>query len=181
MKHLSKSVLVVIVLFSSASCQQTSAPQPGEKIQLARSGENEVQVTIELENKGGNQFLLSATFAPLTPHLHLYSKDIPKAGVGGLGRPTLLELMANSSIQRTGDLIEDVPSQEPEFEPKNLLIYPVGPVVLSIPIVLAPSQAAIKETVFVTYMACDLQGCRRPVEGKAISITIPATGPAKAQ
>ena len=179
MKHFPRSVILLLVLISSASCQRTTVSQPIGKIQLASSAENEVQVTIELENTGSNQFLLSATFTPLSPHLHLYSKDIPKTGVGGLGRPTLLELMDNSSIQSTGGLIENVPSQIPEFEPKGLLIYPVGPVILSIPILLRPGQAAIKEPVFVTYMACDQQGCRPPVEGKAISITIPMIGPAK--
>jgi len=175
---LSKTVFLLIILIGSASCRRTAGSQPGGKIQLASSAENQVQVGIELENKGSNQFLLSATFTPLTPDLHLYSKDIPKTGVGGLGRPTLLELMDNSSIQKTGDLIEDVPSHIPEFEPKDLLIYPAGPVVLSIPILITPGQPEIKEPVFVTYMACNQQGCRPPVEGKAISITIPRISPA---
>jgi len=64
-----------------------------------------VDVTIVLEREENDQFFLSATFTPLDPSLHLYSKEIPRKGVEGLGRPALLELTQGSSIKASGELI----------------------------------------------------------------------------
>ena len=55
-------------------------------------------------NLNRNDDLLAATFTPNDPLFHVYSKDIPRGGVNGLGRPTLLELAPGSKMQAAGPL-----------------------------------------------------------------------------
>jgi hypothetical protein len=170
------NVLVIsslIILIGASACQSPSGPRPGETIQLATYRENFVEVGIKLENKGDGQIFLSATFIPLLSDLHFYSKDIPKNGANGLGRPTLLEIASDSLIKTSGNLLESVPSQIPDFEPKNLLVYPPGAITLSLPIILPEGDQWFNDRVLVTYMACNERGCRPPVEGKVIPIQIP--------
>ncbi len=174
MKRLITIFVISIFIFTSISCQ--AIPALDTPLDLATSTENYVKVSITLENKANGQFLLSATFTPLAPDLHLYSKDIPKTGMNGLGRPTLLELAKDSTIQVKGELIESTPSQIPLFEPKELLVYPAGSITLSIPILLPDGNKWINEQVLVTYMACNEQGCRPPIEEKIIAIQIPGSG-----
>ena len=162
---------ILLLATVTSSCQHV--PGLNETLELAASTENKVEVTISLEHKENNQFFLSATFTPLDPSLHLYSKEIPLNGVDGLGRPTFLGLAAESLIKANGELIESVPSQIPAFEPIELLVYPIGEVTLSLPILLPDGNHWINDQVIVTYMACNEQGCRPPVEGKVIMIRIP--------
>jgi hypothetical protein len=115
---------------------------------------------------------LSATFTPSQDH-HLYSKDIPINGLEGLGRPTLLELTEESQMTALGGLIESVQAQEPDFEPKELLVYPAGPVTLKLPVKLPPGNDWIDDQVKITYMACSAYQCKPPVEGKIVSVRIP--------
>jgi len=145
-------------------------------IQLAIATENYVEVRILLEQKSNDQFFLSATFTPLNSSLHLYSKEIPRKGVEGLGRPALLELAQGSLIKAQGELIESVSSQTPLSGPQELLIYPAGAITLSLPILLPEGKGWFSEQVIVTYMACNNEGCRPPVEGKVIEIKIPGSG-----
>lgn len=176
LKNITRTIICLFILGVNGACQPVAGPGSGESIQLAAATENFVKVSIQLVNKGDGQLLLSATFTPLISDLHLYSKDIPKNGVDGLGRPTLLELAEDSLLLAAGNLIENIPSQIPLFEPKELLIYPTGPVTLSLPIHLPQGNQWIDDQVLVTYMACNAQGCRAPVEEKAIPIQIPGNG-----
>ena len=173
MKSASKIILpfVLVLLLGTASCQK--APRTAQTLRLATSTENKVTVTIALSHTENGQAILSATFTPQTPSLHLYSKEIPRNGVEGLGRPTLLELANNSTLKANGELIESVASQLSPFVPKELLVYPTGPVTLSQPVLLPEGNSWINDIVLVTYMACDEQGCRAPVQRKPIVIKIP--------
>ena len=94
-------------------------------------------------------YQLSATFTPPKGY-HLYSKDIPISGIDGLGRPTLVELTGDSQIKALGDLMESVQAREPEFEPKELLVYPLGPVTLSLPVELSSGDSWIEDELEVT-------------------------------
>jgi hypothetical protein len=175
MKRTSQIIILffLLALIGSASCRPAFVLEPGKTIQLATSTENYVDVTIALERGNNDQFFLSATFTPLNPSLHLYSKEIPRKGVEGLGRPALLELVQGSSIKASGELIESISSQLPLSGPQELLIYPAGAITLSLPILLPEGKGWFSEHVIVTYMACNDEGCRPPVEGKTIAIQIP--------
>ncbi len=171
MKYLLNIPVVLLFIVASISCQAT--PALGESLQLATSAQNNVEVSITLERGSNGQFVLSATFTPQTPSLHLYSKDIPKTGVDGLGRPTLLELSKDSPMQAVSELMESASPQTPITPPFELLTYPAGPITVSLPVLLPDGNNWSDDEVFVTYMACDEQGCRPPVQQKSIAIKIP--------
>jgi hypothetical protein len=149
----------------------TSAPR--QAISLASFTENYVDVSVYLERDSHGNYRLSATFMPPNGY-HLYSKEIPISGIDGLGRPTLLELTGDSQIKAIGELTESVQSQEPEFEPKELLVYPLGPVTLSLPIELPSDDGWIEDELEVTYMACSASQCKRPVVRKRVLVRIPS-------
>ena len=69
-----------------------------------------MEVSIALTRDEDGQFILSATFTPQLLNMHLYSKEIPRNGVDGLGRPTLLELAEGSTLKANGELTESVVS-----------------------------------------------------------------------
>lgn len=159
------TVTFLLLALFTASCAP-SAPE------LAHFTENDVEVSIWLE-KTGEGYILSATFTP-PKGFHLYSKDILRSGMDGLGRPTLLELPENAEIRASGQLMESVPAEIPPFEPKDLLVYPAGPVTLSLPVTLPETKGAFEDTIIVTYMACSNTGCKPPVVGKLVTIKVPA-------
>jgi hypothetical protein len=161
-------LLLILLVMSACSALKDSSPS----LSLASFTENSVTVSIQLEEQSNGSFFLAATFTPM-PGGHLYSKDIPLTGVDGLGRPTLLELSANSSLAALGALIESVPAEEPDTEPKALLVYPPGPVTLRLPVQLPPGGGWVLEQIKITYMACDDIGCKPPVMGKTVEVRIP--------
>lgn len=136
---------------------------------------NSVTVSIYLGKTQDGQDALIASFAP-PENSHLYSKDIPRNGVEGLGRPTLLELTQNSQMKAVGALMESAPAQIPEFEPKDLLVYPAGVVTLTLPVTLPTGKDWVDDEISVTFMACSDSGCKPPVEDEVISVRIPPQG-----
>ncbi|MGB8983507.1 MAG: hypothetical protein WCC12_16690 [Anaerolineales bacterium] len=163
---------VLSIIFLLAAVNAACTPASGEPIVLASFTENYVSVSISLERDPAGGAFLSATFTPPDGH-HLYSKDIPASGLDGLGRPTLLELAAESRITALGQLTESVQAQEPDFEPRELLVYPEGPVTLRLPVELPPGEDWIAEEIKITYMACSAYQCKPPVEGKIVQVRIP--------
>ncbi|MCC6300263.1 MAG: hypothetical protein IT314_13280 [Anaerolineales bacterium] len=144
-------------------------------VALSSFTENDVDISIQLNGDAQGGYFLAATFTPPEGY-HLYGKDIPIAGVDGLGRPTLLELPADSALKATGAILESASALEPEFEPKELLAYPLGEVTLSLPVELPVGNEWVEDSVLVTYMACNENGCKPPVIRKEISIHIPGAG-----
>ena len=143
-----------------------------EALKLADFTKNSVTVSIYLTTpKDGPSFLVAA-FVP-SDGLHLYSKDIPRNGVDGLGRPTLLELTQASQMKAAGELMESVAAQFPDFEPKELLVYPAGVVTLTLPVTLPSDTGWMDDEISVTYMACNDTGCRAPVVNQIIAVRIP--------
>jgi len=162
--------LLWIILLSAAfaSCM----PALSESISLASFTENYVEVSIDLEHSAERNYVLSATFRPPDGY-HLYSKDIPLTGVNGLGRPTLIELSSSSLMKATGKMFESVKAQAPDFEPKELLVYPLGSVTLRLPVELPPGNDWINDELEVTYMACSASQCKPPVVAKIVLVRIP--------
>jgi hypothetical protein len=163
-------LLLLTLLLSAVSLSCTSSAKA--PLALASFNENYVDVSITLERDESGNAILAGTFTPPPDH-HLYSKDIDYRGVGGLGRPTRLELAANSQLKALGGLLESAAPQEPDFEPKELLVYPAGPVTLRLPVQLPPGKDWVEEVIQVTYMACSSVQCKPPVEGKVVPIRIP--------
>src|SRR5258708_826917 len=93
--------------------------------------QNGVTVEVHLEGDEQQGLVLVATYTPLQHGYHLYSKDLPRTGINGVGRPTLLEISPsdNGALSAAGDLAESV-AAEPEIiegfdEP--FMVYPEGP------------------------------------------------------
>jgi hypothetical protein len=159
----------LLILISCAAPSNTALESP---ILLASFTENFVDVEISLKSGKNGEHFLSASFSPPDGY-HLYSKDIPTTGVGGLGRPTLLELTEGSQLTVAGSLIESARAEKPDFEPRDLWVYPSGEVSLSLPVELPAGSKWVDDFVKVTYMACSESVCKPPVEGKVVSIRIP--------
>ncbi len=166
--HIRALAWAALMCMAFVSC----TPNPGKAIPLSSFTENDVDVTISLVQEADGKYTLSGTFTPPDGY-HLYSKDIPLTGVDGLGRPTLLELTTNSHMQAAGSLIENKNPQAPDFEPRDLLVYPSGPVTLNLAIELPEGTDWLQDEIQVTYMACSSGQCKPPVVGKVIPIRIP--------
>ena len=165
---ISLSLSAILLSIVIVSCSST----PNLPIQLASFSENDVSVSIALEQSSAGNYLLSATFRPPDGY-HLYSKDIPVRGVNGIGRPTLLELTTESQIKALGSLAESVPAERFYFEHNEFQVYPLGAVTLSLPIELPSGQRWVSDELKVTFMACSSNLCKPPVEGKIVSIRVP--------
>jgi hypothetical protein len=168
--------ILVSTLFLATACARSPLLASGTPLQLATSTENSVTVTISLELDSAGQAWLAATFSPDEPGYHLYSMDLPRAGVDGLGRPTLLELASGSGLQASGPLVASS-AEEQGDGPAGLLVYPAGPVTLRLPISLPQGEGPFDEQVSVTYMACSGGVCLPPVEGKLIPVRVPGDEP----
>ena len=168
-----KSLLLVVALLQLSAC--SSQKYVSMPLSLATVTENDVEVSIQLENNSVGGYLLSATFTPMDG-FHMYSKDIPPSGVNGLGRPTLIELSGESQMTPLGGLIESVHAEVPDFEPRELLVYPPGTVTLSLPVELPQGNDWVDENVKITYMSCSETGCKPPVVGKLIPVRVPGAG-----
>lgn len=168
-----QTLIAVALAMGLASCQMRNSPRSPQTRELGSATENGVRVVVRLAESANDHFALSATFIPLESDLHLYSKDIPRNGANGLGRPTLLELSKDTKITVLGGLTESVQAQVPDLEPKDLLVYPPGEVTLSLPIGLPPGACWLDENVSVTYAACSDKGCKPPVIGKKIAVRLP--------
>jgi len=142
---------------------------------LAAFNQNSVSVTIALEQDASRTIFLVATFTPLSGD-HLYSKDIPRDGVYGEGRPTLLELTPQSSMRAIGTLTASVADEVSSMGVDALLVYPSGPVTLRLPVSLPAGMGWYNDQVSVTYMACNQTACKPPVIGKVVRVNIPRMG-----
>lgn len=161
-------VWTFLLLAALISCTS----DPGKSVPLASFNENDVDVSISLVPEPNGGYALSAIFVPPEGY-HLYSKDIPLMGVDGLGRPTLLELTSKSRIRATGPLRESILPRSPDFEPRELLIYPTGAVTLSLPIELPAGDGWRDDEISVTYMACNAIKCKPPAVGRIVPVQIP--------
>jgi hypothetical protein len=162
----------ILLTVFTVSCAPKADLAAGHSLPLAAFTENSVEVSVRLTRTAEGYFLLEATFTP-PPGSHLYGKDIPRAGVDSLGRPTLLELTDGSKMQALGTLIESPPAFVDEFESPQLLVYPNGPVTLSLPVSLPPGEGWVEDAVSITFMACTENGCKPPVIGKIVAVRVP--------
>jgi len=166
--------LHTLLLLFLGACVSHPELAPGSTIPLATFNENGVAVTIVLERDAAGSTFLAATFTPLESGYHLYSKDIPRNGIDGLGRPTLLELTPDSKMKVLGSLIESTGSTAPAEGPETLRIYPAGPVTLRLPIALPPGESGwVSDQVSITFMICSGKKCRPPVVNRIVPVRVP--------
>jgi hypothetical protein len=117
--------------------------------------------------------VVEATFTPLREGFHLYGPDLPREGIEGAGRPTLLELAPGSRWRASGPVssepttsLQTLPTFEDPFS-----VFPAGPATLRLPVQSAANGGDAELSVAVTFMACSDAGiCLAPVEGRIITI-----------
>ena len=54
-----------------------------------------------------------------------------------------------------------------------LLVYPAGPVTLSLPVILPEGKGWVQEQVSITYEACSDMTCLTPVIDKLVPVRVP--------
>jgi hypothetical protein len=141
---------------------------------LASFVQNGVLVDIGLQQDDSQRFWLAGRFAPKQGNLHLYSKDLPREGIMGIGCPTRLEIVSQGNIRPAGPLQADQPviSLRVEILNQSYPVYPDGPVSLRLPVTLAATITPSPTELSVTYMACSAGACLPPVVDKRIWVRI---------
>ena len=142
---------------------------------LSEVEDSGVKVTFFLAKGENGKHWLRATFSPLELGYHVYSKDLPKDGIDGIGRPTLLELSENPAIANIGELTADkkIHNLVSPLNADGFPVYPDGPVTLSLPFTMKQdANGTVDVMAKITYMACTKTSCNAPVEGKAVKLTL---------
>lgn len=168
--------LLLICLITLISC----SPQPSSSVTVSPLGgltKNGVDVQLNLEQNQDGQTVIAATYRPLEPLFHVYSKDLPPTGIDGIGRPTRLEIVSGP-LEAIGELQADVPPLQKQFAGFDtpFPIYPDGPVTLRLPVNLHEVTPTDNIAEFsVSYVACSSKGvCLLPVFSQSISVTLPS-------
>ena len=105
------SVCAPLTLIPSVILLVAAGPSvQSERWLLTRFVEHEVAVEIALERDRSGKTWLVGTYTPSRAGFHLYGKDLPKAGIHGVARPTLLQLVSFGSIRPAGPLVADRPT-----------------------------------------------------------------------
>jgi thiol-disulfide isomerase/thioredoxin len=142
---------------------------------LAEFVDRGVRVSLTLDRDRSGGWWLAGQFSPTVNEAHLYSTDLPSAGVQGLGRPTTIALVDGSSIRAAGPVVANRPVVADRVEGLGLTlpVYPAGDVTLRLPVVDA-GLAHRRAEIVVSYMACGPRGCLAPVLGRRVAVTVPA-------
>jgi hypothetical protein len=124
-----------------------------------------VAVAMHLSPDGKN---LLTTFTPQRPGFHLYSVALPADGIGGLGRPTRVEVAG--ALSSRGPLTAQAPVRMLPMQGTDATfpVYPDGPVTTELPVRVDAHGAA---KVLVSYAACSPQECLMPVSGHPVELT----------
>jgi hypothetical protein len=164
-------IAVAILLYAV-----TIRPEKHGLLTVWTSTKNDVEVRIDVVRRPSGQLHLMGTFTPTREGFQLYSKDLPKDGLNGLGRPTLLEVAKSDSVEVTGPLEANRPVQDIYVGTLDLSfpVYPAGPVTLSLPFEFVGNGDLISMEMSITYMACSDKVCLPPVIDKHIFIKVPA-------
>jgi hypothetical protein len=142
---------------------------------LASFTEKNVAVEIALERDGRGAAAIAARFTPTREGFHLYGKDLPRGGLDGIGRPTLLEIVG-AAPRRAGAITADQPVEmlNVPLLGVSFPVYPAGPVTLRQPVTL-PAEGGDAE-LSVTYMACSDRTCLAPAIDRRVRVRLPGAG-----
>jgi hypothetical protein len=173
------ATIIAIDWRSRARSQAEYVPAPPfiHSQRLYAFSENGVRVELDLERDRNGTIILAGTYTPHDPKIHVYSTDLPRIGINGAGRPTLLEIPRQPSVQSLGPVTANQPVILDHFTTLDTAfpIYPDGPVTLRLPFRLTAQSEDVSVRVLVTYMACSSTGfCLPPVENKPIDLILPS-------
>jgi hypothetical protein len=165
--------LALVAIFLLYSWLDANGLFSGSATTLASFTEGDVAVTVSMVGRTRDSAWLVGRFVPTREHFHLYSKDLP---LGGLGFPTLLEVVLADGVKVTGSLAADQTAYDMyiTYLDRSLAVYPEGPVTLRLPIVLESDRGEGPAELSVTYVACSVGACLKPVVDYHFSVKIPA-------
>lgn len=173
--------LVTFWLMMAMGCDVTRTPPPehfdvgiGESLKygpVTRHFDEGGQVTVEVSAAwlDDQWAVVRAVFTPAEKGFHLYSKDLPRKGLDGIGRPTLID--AAKSVKRSGELTANREAVKHESFGKSYPVYPDGPVTLYRLVVPEGNEISVK----LTCMTCSAEYCKQPVENAEVAVTLPSS------
>lgn len=138
-----------------------------------------VKVKIQSAWTNDGSLVVRAKFIPDDPGFHLYSAELPRSGVNGVGRPTLLEVSAPEELLEIGKLVSNKESLQKLDQTLNLVyqVYDDGPVTLYLPLRFKEAPAFdFSLPVKLTYMSCGEKTCNVPIESaeETLKISVPS-------
>ncbi|MFJ8011483.1 hypothetical protein [Streptomyces sp. NPDC096339] len=166
----------LIPLAALAACGGQPAGAGAAPAPTTRFSENGVTVTLSVSQWHAPNGTLTAVFTPEEKGFHLYSTDLPAAGIEGVGRPTAVDvtgvLRADGKLTASADVRTiSVPGVEAPVP-----VYPDGPVTTTLPIRADGNGEA---TVLLGYASCSSQeGCTIPVSDHPVHLHVTDGGPA---
>jgi hypothetical protein len=166
---------IALIAVAANGCDERRPDADRHDWQLAEASEHGVTVTLRALVDDARRTWVAATYAPTMSGFHVYSKDLSREGLSGIGRPTLLEVVPGGALDPQGEVTADqtpVPLYVAALK-LSFPVYPAGPVTLRLPVVI--NTAGNRHATFsVSYLACSDSTCLAPVTGKRIAVTLPA-------
>ncbi|MDQ1646470.1 MAG: hypothetical protein QOJ50_2654 [Cryptosporangiaceae bacterium] len=149
----------ILAVLARAACGPAAKHEPAA-VSFHGNG-----VTVTVTRRSASE--LAVVFAPDRSGFHLYSADLPRGGVDGIGVPTSVAL--EGGLRAAGPA---VPSRSAvpitvEGLAKPVPVYPDGPVTFAVPVDPAGRGA---ESVVVSYAACSEAECLPPVIAQRIGL-----------
>ena len=166
---------VALIAAAASRCEGRPPHSDRHDWQLAEVSEHGVTVTLRALVDDVPRTWVTATYVPTMSGFHLYSKDLPREGLSGIGRPTLFEVVPGGALDPRGEVAADqmpVPLYVPALK-LSFPVYPAGPVTLRLPVAMT-AVGNRQATFSVSYLACSDSICLAPVTGKRIVVTLPA-------
>ncbi|MBI3688900.1 MAG: hypothetical protein HY241_16460 [Actinobacteria bacterium] len=153
-----------------AACGGGSAPNPTGL--AGQTSENGVRVVLRWEPGAGAGGVLATTFTPEQPGFHLYSLELPPAGVDGVGRPTRVEV--GGALATAGQPTADKPVVALRVPGVSvaLPVFPDGPVTIRLPVHRTASAGDVWAQ--LSYAACSESVCLAPVTERRVPLALPA-------
>jgi hypothetical protein len=144
---------------------------------LAAFNERDVRVALALDCESSGRGWLSARFTPLRAGFHLYGMELPRDGLSGIGRPTLLEVVHAPGLRLAGPIRADRPTEPLRDSILELTfpVYPAGPVTLRAPVAFA-APGPLPAELSVTYMTCNGRRCLPPTVDRRVQVVLPGCG-----
>ncbi len=164
--------VATVSIATGCSAEVGAGPPPSTRSSPVAGSlrENGVAVTLRWVTTNAQNPVLSAEFTPTRAGFHLYSIDLPEAGMDGIGRPTTLQV--SGALTAVGPATADAAPVSLHLDgvADPLPVYPDGPVTLRQPVRVGPSGAG---EVLVTYAACSRAACLPPVSRQRVEVTLP--------
>ena len=142
--------------------------------QLYEFAKHGVDVAVFVQRHMDGTLQLTADFVPEEANMHVYGMTLPRQGIEGVGRPTLLEVISGDLVV-SGALSANVEAADHSFPGfvRPFPLYPDGPVTLSLPVSLGEDADLDAVELSFTYMACSSEGvCKPPVTDHRFTVDL---------